>query len=55
MLKRGKYFREVTWPEAQEEVAGRLKGLKPEEFLMLVSGDLTNESLFAARSSCVLV
>jgi predicted molibdopterin-dependent oxidoreductase YjgC len=49
MLKRGKYFREVTWSEAQEEVAGKLKGLKPEEFLMLVSGDLTNESLFAAQ------
>ncbi|MCU0594738.1 MAG: molybdopterin-dependent oxidoreductase, partial [Desulfobacterota bacterium] len=49
MLKRGKYFREVTWPEAQEEVAARLKGLKPEDFLMLVSGDLTNESLFAAQ------
>ena len=26
MLKRGKYFREVTWSEAQEEVAGKLKG-----------------------------
>jgi formate dehydrogenase (NADP+) alpha subunit len=49
MLKRGKYFREVTWSEAQEEVAGKLKGLKPEDFLMLVSGDLTNESLFAAQ------
>ncbi len=49
MLKRGKYFREVTWSEAQEEVAGKLKGLKPEEFLMLVSGDLTNESLFLAQ------
>lgn len=49
MLKRGKYFREVTWPEAQAEVAARLKGLKPEDFLMLVSGDLTNESLFAAQ------
>ena len=49
MLRRGKYFREVNWSEAQEEVAGKLKGLKPEEFLMLVSGDLTNESLFAAQ------
>jgi predicted molibdopterin-dependent oxidoreductase YjgC len=49
MLKRGKYFREVTWSEAQEEVAAKLKGLKAEEFLMLVSGDLTNESLFAAQ------
>jgi formate dehydrogenase alpha subunit len=49
MLKRGKYFREVTWPEARQEVAGRLKGLKPEEFLMVASGDLTNEGLHAAR------
>lgn len=49
MLRRGKYFREVTWPEAQEEVSARLKGLKPEEFLMLVSGDLTNESLYTAQ------
>jgi predicted molibdopterin-dependent oxidoreductase YjgC len=49
MLRRGKYFREVTWPEAQEEVSAKLKGLKPDEFLMLVSGDLTNESLYTAQ------
>jgi formate dehydrogenase alpha subunit len=49
MLRRGKYFREVTWSEALSEVAGRLKGLKPEEFLMIVSGDLTNESLYTAQ------
>jgi predicted molibdopterin-dependent oxidoreductase YjgC len=49
MLRRGKYFREVTWSEALKEVVGKLKGLKPEEFLMVVSGDLTNESLYAAQ------
>lgn len=49
MLKRGKYFREVTWPEVREEVAEKLKGLNPEEFLMVVSGDLTNESLYTAQ------
>jgi len=49
MLRRGKYFREVSWEEAQDDVAGRLKGLKPEEFLMLVSGDLTNEGLYTAQ------
>jgi formate dehydrogenase alpha subunit len=49
MLRRGKYFREVTWSEALSEAAGRLKGLKPEDFLMVVSGDLTNESLYAAQ------
>jgi formate dehydrogenase (NADP+) alpha subunit len=49
MLRRGKYFREVTWPEAQDEVRARLKDLKPEDFLMVVSGDLTNESLYSAQ------
>jgi len=49
MLQKGAYFREVAWPEALDKVAGVLKGLKPEEFLMLVSPDLTNESLFAAQ------
>ena len=49
MLRRGKYFREVTWKEALDEVAGRLKGLKSSDFLMAASGDLTNEGLFAAQ------
>ena len=49
MLRRGKYFREVTWDEALDDVAERLKGLKPSDFLMVVSGDLTNEGLFAAQ------
>jgi formate dehydrogenase alpha subunit len=49
MLRRGKYFREVTWDEALDDVAGRLKGLNPTDFLMVVSGDLTNESLYVAQ------
>ena len=49
MLRRGKYFREVTWEESIDEVAGRLEGLKPIDLLMVASGDLTNESLYAAQ------
>jgi predicted molibdopterin-dependent oxidoreductase YjgC len=49
MLQKGNYFREVSWQEALEKVAGELKGIQPEEFIMLVSPDLTNESLFAAQ------
>jgi formate dehydrogenase alpha subunit len=49
MLMKGNYFREVSWNEALEKVASELKGPKPDEFLMLVSPDLTNESLFAAQ------
>ena len=49
MLKKGEYFREVGWPEALEKVAAELAGTRPEDFAMLVSPDLTNESLFAAR------
>jgi formate dehydrogenase alpha subunit len=49
MLQKGDYFREVGWDEALEKVAGELKGLPPAEFVMLVSPDLTNESLYAAQ------
>jgi formate dehydrogenase alpha subunit len=49
MLMKGDYFREVSWAEAVDKVAGELRGTKPDEFLMLVSPDLTNESLFAAQ------
>ena len=49
MLKRGAYFREVDWSEALKEVAGHLRGIRPDDFLMLVSPDLTNESLYTAR------
>lgn len=49
VLKRGVYFRDVTWPEAVEEVAGRLRGVTANDFLMVVSPDLTNESLYLAQ------
>jgi formate dehydrogenase alpha subunit len=49
MLQKGKYFREVGWEEALQTVGEKLKGIKASEFLMLVSPDLTNESLFAAQ------
>jgi predicted molibdopterin-dependent oxidoreductase YjgC len=49
MLRKGAHAREVSWNEALEAVASKLKGIKPEEFLMLVSPDLTNEALFAAQ------
>lgn len=49
MLQKENYFREVTWKEALEKVAAKLKGIQPDEFVMLVSPDLTNESLFAAQ------
>ncbi len=48
MVMHGKYFREVTWPQAIQEVAARLKETRPEDFLMAVSSDMTNEGLFAA-------
>jgi formate dehydrogenase alpha subunit len=49
MLQKGDYFREVSWDEALEAVAGKLKDVKPKDLLMLLSPDLTNESLFAAQ------
>jgi predicted molibdopterin-dependent oxidoreductase YjgC len=49
MLQKGQYFREVSWEEALEKVAAELKGIPPEDFVMLVSPDLSNESLFAAQ------
>lgn len=49
MLQKGDYFREVSWQEVLEKVAGELKGIRPDDFVMLVSPDLTNESLFAAQ------
>ncbi|MGD2109754.1 MAG: molybdopterin-dependent oxidoreductase [Phycisphaerae bacterium] len=48
-LRRGKYFREVTWDEALDEVAGKLVDVKNNDFMMVVSPDLTNESLYTAQ------
>jgi len=49
MLKKGPYFREVSWKEALEKVAAELKGTSPQDVVLLVSPDLPNESLFAAQ------
>jgi hypothetical protein len=49
MLRKGAYFREVSWEEALEKAAAELRGCPPEDFTMLVSPDLTTESLFAAQ------
>ncbi|MBM3310264.1 MAG: 2Fe-2S iron-sulfur cluster binding domain-containing protein [Candidatus Aminicenantes bacterium] len=49
VLKKGEYFREVSWDEALAAVVERLRGLGPGEFEMRVSPDLSNESLFAAQ------
>jgi predicted molibdopterin-dependent oxidoreductase YjgC len=49
MLRKGKFFREVSWEEALGRVAAELKGIDPADFAVLVSPDLTNESLFAAQ------
>jgi predicted molibdopterin-dependent oxidoreductase YjgC len=49
MLRRGAYFRVASWDEALAEVRERLAGIAPDEFLMLVSSDLSNEGLYAAQ------
>jgi len=49
MLMKGKFFREVGWEEALAKVAGELQGAGPDGLAMLVSPDLTNESLYASR------
>jgi formate dehydrogenase (NADP+) alpha subunit len=49
MLQKGQYFRVVSWEEALEKVAGQLKGIAAEDFVLLVSPDLSNESLFVAQ------
>ena len=49
MSKQGSYWKEVTWDEALDEAAGKLKGLKPGDFAMLLSPDTSNESLYSAQ------
>jgi formate dehydrogenase (NADP+) alpha subunit len=49
MLREGQYFRAVGLPEALEKVVSELKILNSGEFVMHVSPDLSNESLFAAQ------
>ena len=49
MLKKGEFFREVAWEEALARVAGELQAAGPDGVAVLVSPDLSNEGLFAAR------
>jgi predicted molibdopterin-dependent oxidoreductase YjgC len=49
MLRKGDYFREVSWEEALEKVANVLRNTPPEDFALRASADLTTESLFAAQ------
>ncbi len=48
MLRKGQYFRVATWDEALG-VSRVLTQVAPEDLLMLVSTDLSNEGLFAAQ------
>jgi hypothetical protein len=49
MLRQGPYFRVADWDEALTAVSARLREVAPEDFLMLLSGDLTNEALYSAQ------
>jgi predicted molibdopterin-dependent oxidoreductase YjgC len=49
LLRKGAYFRVASWDEALDEMAARLSGVVADDILMLVSGDLTNEGLYAAQ------
>ncbi len=49
MMKKGAYFREVDWEEALNAAVEHLKDVDVSKFLLSVSPDLTNESLFAAQ------
>jgi predicted molibdopterin-dependent oxidoreductase YjgC len=49
MLRKAGYFREVDWDEALGAAAHALGRVSPDELLVLVSGDLSNESLYAAQ------
>jgi len=48
MVRRGEYFRVATWDEALAEVVARVRAADG-RVDMLVSSDLTNESLWAAQ------
>ena len=49
MVRKGAYSRVVGWDEALDVAAAGLAGVAPDDVLMLVSADLTNEGLFAAQ------
>lgn len=42
-------YEDISWDQAVGEAAERLAGMKPDDFLMVVSPHLTNEELFAAQ------
>ena len=48
-LRKGPYDRVVDWDEALDRVAARLAAARPADVLVLASGDLTNEALYAAQ------
>ena len=49
LLRAGRYDQVADWEEALDEVAAMLAYANPEDVLMLVSVDLTNEGLWAAQ------
>ena len=49
LVRKGAYFRVASWDEALDETAGKLSGVAADDILMLVSGDLANEGLYAAQ------
>jgi formate dehydrogenase (NADP+) alpha subunit len=49
MLRQGRYNQISDWDEALSEVSAMLSYAAADDFLMLVSADLTNESLYAAQ------
>jgi len=50
--REGGYWKEKTWDEAIEIASRKINGLKPGEFAMIVSPDLTNEGLYVAQKFC---
>ena len=49
MVRKGEFFREVPWEEALAKAAAELRAAGPDGSALLVSPDLTNESLHAAQ------
>jgi len=42
-------YEDISWDQAITEAAERLSGIKPEDFMMVVSPQLSNEDLFVAQ------
>jgi NADH dehydrogenase/NADH:ubiquinone oxidoreductase subunit G len=43
-------YEDIDWEEALELAAGQLSDIRDDDFLMIVSADLSNEDLFAAQA-----